>query len=66
MDHPNNKNLKAALEEAGMKISKDGSFYEVGKRDKYGEKKDKKIIPSTIFKPIESFKFIKEVSLVER
>ncbi len=67
MDHPSNKNLKAALQDAGMKISEDGFFYEVGKskREKYGEKKDKKIIPSTIFKPIESFKFIKEVSLVE-
>ncbi len=65
MDNPKNKNLKEALVKAGIEIIENGLFYKVGNstREKYGEKKGKEINPSTVFKPIESFKFVEGIEI---
>ncbi len=59
MDKPENKALKSALENAGMKLDGDSSFYKIGnvKRERYADK-TKEGKPNPNFKAIESFQLI--------
>ena len=69
MDKPKNKDLKASLVKAGMILNEEENLYVTNKliRDIY-DSKDKKgnDAPGVNPKPIESFKFIESIQLVER